>query len=104
MSGMPLLAGFPVRLEALELFSAQRPLWIIWVLLGNLGFLIGVIRVLLHVVRLADEPEQRLETWKERAILLGGMLFLFLFGMMPGVFYQSVIFILRVAPSLLTAP
>lgn len=103
MSGIPLLAGFPVRLEALELFASQRPLLIGWVLLGNLGFLIGVIRVLLHVVRLADQPEQRLENWKERGILLIGMLFLFLFGLMPGVFYQSVIFILRVVPALLAA-
>ncbi|GIV65905.1 MAG: hypothetical protein KatS3mg047_0298 [Bellilinea sp.] len=103
MSGMPLLAGFPVRLEVLELFAAQRPLLIGWVFLGNLGFLIGVIRVLLHVVRLADQTEQRMESWGERVILLGGMLFLFLFGFLPGVFYQSVIFILRVAPALLTA-
>ncbi len=103
ISGIPLLAGFPVRLEALELFASQRPVLIGWVLLGNLGFLIGVIRVLLHVVRVADQPEQRLETWKERGLLLGGMLFLVLFGLMPGVFYQSVIFILRVAPALLTA-
>ncbi|MFN7035637.1 MAG: proton-conducting transporter membrane subunit [Bellilinea sp.] len=103
ISGIPLLAGFPVRLEALELFASQRPVLIGWVLLGNLGFLIGVIRVLLHVVRVADQPEQRLEIWKERGLLLGGMLFLVLFGLMPGVFYQSVIFILRVAPALLTA-
>ncbi len=103
ISGVPLLAGFPVRLEALELFASQRPLLIGWVLLGNFGFLIGVIRILLHVVRLTEEPEQSLESWKERSVLLGGMLFLFLFGLMPGVFYQSVIFILRVAPALLTA-
>lgn len=103
ISGVPLLAGFPVRLEALELFAAQRPLLIGWVLLGNLGFLIGVLRVLLHVIRLAEEPAQNLERWAERVVLFGGIIFLFLFGIMPGVFYQSVIFILRVAPALLTA-
>lgn len=103
ISGMPLLAGFPVRLEALELLASQQPLLIGWVLLGNFGFLIGVIRVLQHVVRLTDAAEESLESLAERGILVGGMLFLFLFGILPGVFYQSIIFILRVAPALLSA-
>lgn len=99
---IPLLAGFPVRLELLEQVAALSMGETLWVLAGNLGFLIGGLRVLTHVVRSSDEVQPRVESWMQRGILAGGILFLLLFGLLPGVFYQSVIFVLRVAPSLLT--
>ncbi|MEN4011052.1 MAG: proton-conducting transporter membrane subunit [Bellilinea sp.] len=102
MSGIPLLAGFPVRLELLEQVARQSVVETGWALAGNLGFLIGGLRVLLHVVRASDAPFVRSESLIQRIILLLGSLFLLLFGLLPGVFYQSVIFVLRIAPALLT--
>ncbi len=104
IAGVPLLAGFPVRLEMLEQLAARQPLFIGWVLVGNLGFIIGVLRVLIHVVQLTDAPVEKMESRLERVVLSAGMIFLFLFGIMPGGFYQGVIFVLRAAPALLQAP
>ncbi len=99
MGGFPLLAGFPVRLEIMEQLAGISITSTSWVLLGSAGFLVAGLRVLSWMVRGTNSEPRVEETWPQRFLLLAGVLFLLLFGLLPGVFYDSIVSLLRVAPA-----
>lgn len=104
MGGFPTLAGFPVRLEILEQLGLKSSVVINWVLIGNLFFMIGAVRVLSRVVRLSNPSWVINESWPQRILLGAGILFLILFGLLPNEFYESILFVLRVAPEMFFSP
>jgi NADH-quinone oxidoreductase subunit N len=101
IGGFPLLGGFPVRLEILEQLATVSLLFTTWVMLGSIGFLIAGIRILVALVKWSSKETTIEETWPQRILLSLGILFLFLFGLLPGVFYEGIVDLLRVAPDMI---
>ena len=85
LGGLPLLAGFPVRLVLMETLASQSPTAALWVLAGNLGYLIGGLRAL-ALMAAGDDPWKLSETPVQAVMLVTGALFLLLLGLLPGLF------------------
>jgi NADH-quinone oxidoreductase subunit N len=84
LAGLPLLAGFPVRLALLEGLSEVSLLSALWVLLGCLGLLVGGLRTLAVLVMGREEGQwQVTETWTQRFYLLSGVVSLVILGLIP---------------------
>ena len=92
IAGMPLLAGFPLKLGVIEGLSATVPQISFWVILGSLGLIVGGIRMLISMVSDADEtreitPEPRVL----KTFLVIGLAILFILGILPNTFIQLII-------------
>lgn len=101
IGGLPLLAGFPVRQEALELLAGKSFPLTVWAALGSMAYLLGGVRVLAEFVSTEHSGWTVLETAPQRVLLVVGTLFLFLFGIFPRIFLNGILFILRSFPVLL---
>ncbi len=101
IGGLPLLAGFPVRQEALELLAGKSFPLTVWAGLGNVAFLLGGARVLAECVSAEQPGWVVLETVPQRVFLAAGTLFLILIGIFPREFLNGISFILRSFPMLL---
>ncbi len=101
IGGLPLLAGFPVRQETLELLAEKSFLFSAWASIGSLAFLVGGARLLAEMAISEEAGWKILETWPQRILLLTGTLFLVLFGLFPRTFLSAILFILRSFPVLL---
>ncbi len=92
LAGMPLLAGFPLKLGAIEGVSAIFPQISIWLIIGSLGLVVGGIRVLLSMV--SDKERSNEESPESRVLriflVIGWLLLLFL-GILPNFFIQLII-------------
>jgi formate hydrogenlyase subunit 3/multisubunit Na+/H+ antiporter MnhD subunit len=98
--GFPLFAGLPVKLEIFEQMAPISQTAIIGSGIGVAGFIFATMRVLLESVQGVEQSWQSNESWAERVLLGGGVLFLLLFGLFPAYFSQSILFILRAFPEL----
>ncbi len=85
LGGLPLLAGFPVRLVLLETLASQSTGAALWALAGSLGYLIGGLRAL-ALMAAGDDPWQVRESIPHIIMLVTGALVLFLIGVLPGLF------------------
>jgi formate hydrogenlyase subunit 3/multisubunit Na+/H+ antiporter MnhD subunit len=84
LAGLPLLAGFPVRVALWSVLARENLLIALLVLLGNAGLLVGGVRTLVVLVMGAEEHDwHSLETWAQRAMLVAGMLALLVAGILP---------------------
>lgn len=84
LAGLPLLAGFPVRLALLEGLSEVSLLSALWVLLGCLGLLAGGLRTLAVLVMGREEGQwQVTESWSQRFFLISGAVSLVILGLVP---------------------
>jgi len=101
IGGFPLLAGFPVRFSILEQLSGVSSLNTTWVMVGSLGFWVAGIRILVAMVRDSSNPTTVDETWPQRIILILGIVFLVLLGLLPGYFYEGIVGLLHVAPDVI---
>lgn len=101
MGGLPLLAGFPVRQETLELLAGQSFALTAWAAVGSLAFLLGGARILVEIVQSEETDWKNFETVPQRILLTAGILFIILFGLFPNTFVESVLTILRSFPVLL---
>lgn len=99
IGGLPLLGGFPVKaLLIREVASNSAFLEIFWILIGQMGFLIGALRLLGNVIgEVGQETIKIHENWIELTFLLAGVLGLFIMGILPSIgfdgllkFFQSV--------------
>lgn len=99
LGGLPLLAGFPVRLVLMETLASQSPLAAFWLLAGNLGYLIGGLRALALMAQ-GDEPYQISETRTQVVMLIGGALLLVIIGLLPGLFLPGLNELLATFPRL----
>jgi len=101
IGGLPLLAGFPVRLELLEQLAGQSFVSSAWAAFGSLAFLFGGVRILSVFTAGEESGWMILETIPQRILLTLGTLFLILIGLFPRVFLSSIQLILRSFPALL---
>lgn len=84
LAGFPLLAGFPVRLALWENLVLVAPLTTFWAVLGNLGLLIGGMRVLaVLVMGQGDAPWQITENRTLLFFLAAVSVALLLSGVIP---------------------
>lgn len=87
IAGFPLLAGFPVKLAVLESLATTDITAFGWALTGIGGFLAAGLRSLVFL--LAGEVVEPSENEQQRSLnlaLLAGILFIVIFGLLPGWF------------------
>jgi formate hydrogenlyase subunit 3/multisubunit Na+/H+ antiporter MnhD subunit len=88
VAGLPLLAGFPIRLALLEELAQAAPLFAFWTMLGILGLLTGGLRTLAVLIMGNDETsQQRSETFLQRLYLILGIVALLAVGIFPQSFF-----------------
>jgi formate hydrogenlyase subunit 3/multisubunit Na+/H+ antiporter MnhD subunit len=84
LAGLPLLAGFHVRLALLEGLAQVSLVDAFWVLLGLLGLLVGGLRSLaVLVMGEVESPWQITESWLQRVYLMLGIAGLLVIGLFP---------------------
>ncbi|HEX9012603.1 MAG TPA: proton-conducting transporter membrane subunit [Anaerolineaceae bacterium] len=86
LAGMPLLSGFPVKLELLQSLAAHYPVVAILCLLGMLGLTVAALRSL-AVMAVGDSWSRDTgQSWLVRGLLAAGMLAILAIGLLPQVF------------------
>lgn len=92
IAGMPILAGFPLKLSVIEEFSMVTSQFSFWVIIGSLGLIAGGIRVLIYIISDADETGREFsEPRILRIFLVIGLVILFSIGLLPNLFIQMFI-------------
>lgn len=82
--GLPLTAGFPVRIALLENLAQASPAAAVWVILGSFGLLLGGLRTLVVLVMGEDQNTwQVTERRSQRLFLIFGMLAILVVGILP---------------------
>ncbi len=91
LAGLPLLAGFPVRIVLLEQLSQQSMLLVAWALVGSAGLFFSGFRALAAMAGSA-EPGWKVGESRVQVVLLGGaMLMVLLIGLLPGQFLPGLV-------------
>ena len=92
IAGMPLLAGFPLKLGVIEGLSVTVPRISFWVILGSLGLIVGGIRMLISMVSDADETREKTpEPRVLKTFLVIALAILFILGILPNTYIQLII-------------
>ena len=87
VAGLPLLAGFPIRLALWEGLAAQSLSVAFWFLVGILGLLTGGIRTLAVLVMAPEGVGWELrENWGSGIMIGLGVIGLFILGIFPQIF------------------
>ena len=81
-AGLPLLAGFPIRMALLESLSRESIGLAIWLLAGLLGLMTGAVRTLAVIVLPSDKWEQK-ESYFQAILITLGIVALFVLGLFP---------------------
>lgn len=96
-AGLPLLAGFPVRLALWDELASQSLNLALWLLIGILGLMVGAIRSMAVMVMSPEaEDWQFREQWKSGILIGIGILLLIILGTFP----QTMHIILKNLPSI----
>lgn len=83
-AGLPLLAGFPLRLVLLENLAKEALFSTVWVLIGQAGMLFCCFRLLAALIGFSPaEPAEREEIWPAGVLLAVGVLAIFIAGLAP---------------------
>jgi formate hydrogenlyase subunit 3/multisubunit Na+/H+ antiporter MnhD subunit len=91
MAGMPLLAGFPVRLALWQGLSQISSLVALFALIGSIGLIAGGLRTLASLVAGSDEEQWRItENQGVIPFIILGVLFLILIGLFPQWFLEPL--------------
>ena len=101
IGGLPLLAGFPVRLEIFEITASLSLNSAIWLMVGNFGFLFAAVQVLTETIRGLDTTQPRLETVIQKFMASGLIFVLILFGILPTPLFKAISTFLGPFPNLL---
>lgn len=92
LAGVPLLAGFPLKLGVIEGLSEIAPQISIWIIIGSLGLFIAGIRTMIVIV--SGEVESDNDTPEPlilKIFLAIGWVLLVLLGILPNFFIQMII-------------
>jgi NADH:ubiquinone oxidoreductase subunit 2 (subunit N) len=100
LAGLPLLGGFPTRLVLLENLAQKSMPIMLWVLLGNVGFLLSGLRMLAMLVtwsaRVGTQENWEInEKWPQAALIVIGAAGLLLIGVFPRFFLSGSLTILQ---------
>jgi len=100
LAGLPLLSGFPVKLNLLAWSAGQAPLVSAWVLAGLFGSIVAGLRTAYQFLAAAENPpEISLSHW-QTSLLAAGILIVFLIGLLPQVLLDPFRGILTAFPNL----
>jgi formate hydrogenlyase subunit 3/multisubunit Na+/H+ antiporter MnhD subunit len=92
LAGMPLLAGFPLKLGVIEGLSGMIPQISIWVIVGSLGLIVAGIRMMIAIVSGEGEPDNEAPEPRLLKIFLAiGWMLLLLLGILPNFFIQMIL-------------
>jgi NADH-quinone oxidoreductase subunit N len=95
LAGLPLLGGFPTRLVLLENLAQVSMPVMLWVLLGNAGFLLSGLRMLATLVSGDQEKWNVNEKWPQAALIVIGAVGLLFIGVFPNFFLSGLLAILQ---------
>jgi NADH:ubiquinone oxidoreductase subunit 2 (subunit N) len=95
LAGLPLLGGFPTRLVLLENLAQSSMPIMLWVLLGNVGFLLSGLRMLAMLVSGSQEDWKVNEKWPQAALIVVGAAGLLFIGVFPRFFLSGLLTILQ---------
>jgi NADH-quinone oxidoreductase subunit N len=100
LAGLPLLGGFPTRLVLLENLAQISIPVMLWVLLGNVGFLLSGLRMLAALVTSSDrvgnqEKWKVNEKWPQATLIVIGAAGLLFIGVFPKFFLTGLLNILQ---------
>ena len=99
VAGLPLFATFPTRIELLEQLAVGSFSETLFVLIGNLGFLIVALRVLTRLLTPTEEQNEITgETMVQRVYLGLGIVLILLVGLFPGWFQSALLGLLKLTP------
>lgn len=99
-AGLPLLAGFPIRIVLMEELSAQSLGVGLAALAGSVGMLFSVFRALTVLARGSIIPQSFRESRTQSVLLIAGMAGLLIIGIFPQVFLPLLTPLLRAYPNL----
>ena len=93
LSGLPLLAGFPSRLFLIQSMGTEYGVREgLWILVGQMGFIIGGLRLFSIMLREGDaQTSRRSLAWFENLMLGVGIMVLLFVGIVPAPFYQGLV-------------
>jgi len=85
IGGLPLFGGFPAKALVIQEIVTQRAFMdVFWILLGEIGFIVGGLRLLSAIIGEAKGEKIIVkESWLELIFLLLGVLGLFILGIFP---------------------
>jgi NADH-quinone oxidoreductase subunit M len=94
-AGLPLLAGFPVKVALWGGIAQQAPFLAPWILIGTLGLLIGGLRSLSVLVAGTGWSRARDIPWQSEVFLGMGIAAILLVGVQPQLFLPMLLTLLR---------
>jgi NADH-quinone oxidoreductase subunit N len=84
LTGLPILAGFPIRLAMFENLAGHSTGIAFWVFLGSLGLAVGAVRTLAVLVMAPEGTKwETRESFPQKAVLIISWALLFLLGLFP---------------------
>lgn len=90
LAGLPLFAGFPIRLALWSVIMEKSQTIALLMLVGISGLLIAGLRVLSILIHNTDRPMEITESRSQVAFLLIGCAILLIFGLFPHLFLSAV--------------
>jgi len=90
LSGLPFLAGFPVRLALFENLVEKSLNVTVLVFVGNLGLFLGTYRLLANLI-FSDQQEWAFhEEWPQIILLIAAILILIGIGVFPNLYMSDM--------------
>jgi NADH:ubiquinone oxidoreductase subunit 2 (subunit N) len=83
LSGLPLLAGYPLRQVLFENLGQLSTVLVTWVILGSIGMLVGSFRMLSVLTTPSKESWSITEGWPQAVLLSVGIIMTLVLGLFP---------------------
>lgn len=99
--GFPLLAEFPYKLILFELLRNLHPEAIIWVMLGFIGMLVPIVKLLLKMTTSEKVEFKVNENWIQISLISIGGLLLIIMGLFPNLFREIFLPLLQYLPKIM---
>ncbi len=99
--GLPLLAEFPYKLILFELLRDLHPEAIIWIMLGFIGMLIPIVKLLLKMTRSEKNEFKVNENWLQILLISIGGILLVIMGLFPNLFREILLPLLQYLPKII---
>lgn len=96
LAGLPLLAGFPVRIVLLDRLAQDSLLLVAWALVGSIGLFVSGFRALAAMATSPDPSWKVQESLPEMFFIGSAILVVLLIGLLPGNFLTGLIGLLQV--------
>ncbi len=99
-TGLPLTGTFAIREPILGELSRQSIVMTVWALVGVVGLLVGLLRVLFAFFAFSGRDWRSGENWYEGLIFIAGMVLLLGAGLFPAEFFKGILNMLESFPNL----